>query len=112
MAELQADLYLKKYLDPQLLIDRRNFRDDFLATLGTVPQAARTADGVRRNKLINNVQFKVNNQTEFTPKAVDGKNLFVPWEKYDTTPTLITDVELRSLPFNKENAIRKFPPFL
>lgn len=87
MAELQANLYLNKYLDPQLLIDRQNFRDDFLATLGSVPQAARTADGVRRNKLINNVEFKVNNNAEFTPKQVDGKNLIVPWEKFDTTPT-------------------------
>lgn len=107
MAELQANLYLNKYLDPQLLIDRQNFRDDFLATLGTVPQAARTADGVRRNKLINNVEFKVNNNSEFTAKQVEGKNLIVEWEKYDTTPTAITDVELRYLPFDKESAIRK-----
>lgn len=107
MAELQTNLYLNKYLDPQLLIDRRNFRDDFLATLGSVPQAARTADGVRRNKLINNVQFKVNNNSNFTPQAVDGKNLIVPWEKFDTTPTLVTDVEMRYLPFDKMNAIRK-----
>lgn len=107
MAELQANLYLNKYLDPQLLIDRQNFRDDFLATLGTVPQAARTADGVRRNKLINNVEFKVNNDSEFTPKQVEGKNLIVPWEKFDTTPTYVTDEEMRYLPFDKENAIRK-----
>lgn len=107
MAELQSNLYLNKYLDPQLLVDRRNFRDDFLATLGTVPQNARTADGVRRNKLVNNVQFKVNNDSVFTPQAVDGKNLIVPWEKFDTTPSLVTDAEMRYLPFDKENAIRR-----
>ena len=107
MPTLQANLYLNKYLDPQLLVDRRNFRDDFLATLGSVPQSARTADGIYRNKLLNNVEFKVNNNASFTAKAADGKHLFIPWEKYDTTPTAITDVELRYLPFDKESAIRK-----
>lgn len=107
MATLETNLYLTKYLDPQLLIDRRNFRDDFLATLGTVPQGARTADGVRRNKLINNVEFKVNNTSNFTTKKVDGKSLLVPWEHFDTTPTSVTDEELRYLPFNKMSAIRK-----
>lgn len=107
MAELQANLYLNKYLDPQLLIDRRNFRDDFLATLGTVPPNARTADGVRRNKLLNNVEFKVNNNAQFTPKGVEGKNLIVEWEKFDTTPTSVTDAEMRYLVFDKMSAIRR-----
>lgn len=48
MATLVDGLYLNKYLDPQLLVERRNYKADFMQVLGSVPQAALTADGVRK----------------------------------------------------------------
>ena len=106
MATLVDGLYLNKYLDPQLLVERRNYKADFMQVLGSVPQAALTADGVRKNKLINNVGFIVNNTEEFTAQAMTGQNLIIPWEKYDTTPTSCTDEEARYLAFDKRSAIR------
>ena len=55
MAQPVDGLYLNKYVDPQLLIERRNYRADFMQVLGSVPAGALAADGVRRNKLINNI---------------------------------------------------------
>ena len=106
MPTLTDGLYLNKYVDPQLLVERRNYRADFMQVLGAVPAAALSADGVRRNKLINNVGFKVNNTGTFTPAAITGKNIVVPWEVYDTTPTSCTDEEVRSLAFDKRSVIR------
>ena len=68
MAQPVDGLYLNKYVDPQLLIERRNYRADFMQVLGSVPAGALAADGVRRNKLINNVGFRVNNTEDFEPK--------------------------------------------
>lgn len=93
-------------ISTQLLVERRNYKADFMQVLGSVPQAALTADGVRKNKLINNVGFKVNNTEEFTAQAMTGQNLIIPWEKYDTTPTSCTDEEARYLAFDKRSAIR------
>jgi len=106
MATTADGLYLNKYVDPQLLVERRNYKADFMAVLGSVPQSAITADGVRRNKLINNVQFKVNNSQDFTAAAMAGKNVIVPWERYDTTPTSCTEEEIRYLAFDKRSQIR------
>lgn len=106
MATLVDGLYLNKYLDPQLLVERRNYKADFMQVLGPVPQSALSADGVRKNKLINNVGFKVNNTEEFTASAMTGKNLIIPWEKYDTTPTSCSDEEARNLAFDKRSVIR------
>ena len=47
--------WLNQYVAPQLLAERRNYKADFMGVLGAVPQSARNADGVRYNKLINNV---------------------------------------------------------
>lgn len=107
MPDLNPGLYLNKYVDPQLLVERRNYKADFMRVIPGVPQGAITADGIRRNKLINNVGFRVNNTQEFTPKAMNGENLIIPWEKYDTEPTSCTDEEMRALSFDKRSAIRQ-----
>ena len=106
MAQSVDGLYLNKYVDPQLLIERRNYRADFMQVLGSVPAGALAADGVRRNKLINNVGFRVNNTEDFEPKQMTGKNYIVPWEIYDTEPSSCTDDEIRYLAFDKRAAIR------
>ena len=106
MAQPVDGLYLNKYVDPQLLIERRNYRADFMQVLGSVPAGALAADGVRRNKLINNVGFRVNNTEDFEPKQMTGKNYIVPWEIYDTEPSSCTDDEIRYLAFDKRAAIR------
>ena len=112
MAQSVDGLYLNKYVDPQLLIERRNYRADFMQVLGSVPAGALAADGVRRNKLINNVGFRVNNTEDFEPKQMTGKNYIVPWEIYDTEPSSCTDDEIRYLAFDKRAAIRvKHKPF-
>lgn len=106
MATIVDGLYLNKYVDPQLLVERRNYRADFMQVLGAVPAGALSADGVRKNKLINNVGFKVNNKDEFSASAMSGQNIVIPWEVYDTTPTSCTDEEARNLAFDKRSVIR------
>ena len=98
--------WLNQYVAPQLLAERRNYKADFMGVLGSIPQSARNADGVRYNKLINNVQFLVNNNQEFTPTKMNGEKVFLEWEKYDTTPTLVDDAEIRYLAYDKRNAVR------
>ena len=98
--------WLNQYVAPQLLAERRNYKADFMGVLGSVPQSARNADGVRYNKLINNVEFKVNNTAEFTPKKMTGEKVFIEWEKYDTTPTMVDDAEIRYLGYDKRNMVR------
>ena len=98
--------WLNQYVAPQLLAERRNFKADFMGVLGTVPQNARNADGVRYNKLISNVDFKVYNNSEFTAKKMSGEKVFVEWDMFDTTPTLVDDAEVRYLAYDKRNAVR------
>ena len=69
--------WLNQFVAPQLLAERRNYKADFMGVLGAVPQGARNAVGVRYNKLINNVEFKVNNTSEFTPKKMTGEKVFL-----------------------------------
>ena len=106
MATIADGNWLNQYVAPQLLAEYKNYKDDFLGVLGSVPSGAITADGVRANKLINNVGFLVDNTAGFTAKAMAGKKVFVPWEKYDTEPTSVTDAEIKSLGFDKRNAVR------
>lgn len=106
MAEMTDGQHLNQYVAPQLLAEFRNYRDDFIGVLPGVPKAALTADGVRFNKLINNVGFYVNNTEEFTAKQMNGKKRFVEWEKYDTDPTKVDDAEVRSLSYDKRAAVR------
>ena len=60
MAELIDGVYLNKYLAPQLLKEFKNYKDDFVGLLGKPNKAALSADGIRFNKLINNVINKGN----------------------------------------------------
>lgn len=99
--------WLNQYVAPQLLKEFKNDKDDFIGVLKGVPRQALTADGVRLNKLINNVGFRVNNTTPFTAKKMTGEKVFVTWEKYDTEPTEVDDAEARALAFDKRNEVRK-----
>ncbi len=106
MAVLTDGNYLNQFVAPQLLVEFKNFKDDFIGVLKGAPASAITADGIRFNKLINNVGFLVNNTADFTAKKMDGKKTFVEWEKYDTEPTSVDDAEIRSLNFDKRSAVR------
>jgi len=106
MAQEVDGLWLQQYVEPQLLEDFRNYRDDFLGALKGVNIGALDKDGIRFNKLINNVGFKVNANVNFTPEKMDGKKTLVEWDKLDTTPTAYTDAELRAMAFDKESGIR------
>ena len=98
--------WLNQYVAPQLLVEFKNYKDDFIGVIPGVPTQALTADGVRFNKLINNVGFYVDNTDDFTAKKMSGEKVFVPWEKYDTDPTAVDDAEIRNLNFDKRNAVR------
>lgn len=106
MAELTDGQYLNQFVAPQLLQEFKNYNDDFVGTLKPAPRGALTADGVRFNKLINNVGFLVDNDADFTPVKMAGKKAFVPREKYDTTPTEVDDAEIRYLNYDKRAAVR------
>jgi len=106
MSTLTTGQWLNQFVAPQLLQEFKNFKDDFIGVLPGVPKQAMTADGVRFNKLINNVGFYVDNTAEFTAKKMTGQKIFVPWEKYDTDPTEVDDAEIRSLAYDKRAAIR------
>lgn len=106
MATSENGNWLNQFVAPQLLAERRNYKADFIGVLGSIPQQARNADGVRYNKLVNNVDFKVNNTAEFTATSMGGEKVFIEWEKYDTTPTKVDDKEIRYLAYDKRNAVR------
>lgn len=106
MGQTTTGLWLQQYVAPQLLEEFKNYKDDFIGTLKGAPASAITADGIRFNKLLNNVGFYVNNTNGFTPTSMGGEKVFVEWEKYDTTPTSATDAEVRALAFDKRAAIR------
>ena len=106
MATEQDGLFLTQFVEPQLLEDFRNYRDDFLGILKGANPSAIDKDGIRFNKLLNNVQFKVNATVDFTPQPMLGKKTLVEWDKLDTTPTEYTDKELRAMAFDKEAALR------
>ncbi len=98
--------WLNQHVAPQLLVEYKNYKDDFLAVLGSAPAAAITADGIRFNKLVNNVGFLVDNTADFVAKPMTGKKGFVEWEKYDTEPTSVDDAEIRSISFDKRSVVR------
>lgn len=107
MAITEIGQYLNEYVAPQLLLEFRNYKDDFMARLSGAPARAITADGIRFNKLINNVGFYVDNTEDFEAKKMTGEKTFVPWEKYDTDPTEVDDAEIRALPYDKRSEVRK-----
>ncbi|WP_187477842.1 hypothetical protein [Amniculibacterium sp. G2-70] len=107
MANEVDGLWLQQYVEPQLLEDFQNYRDDFIGAIKRANPGAIDKDGIRFNKLINNVGFKVNANVDFTPAKMDGKKTLVEWDKLDTTPTNYSDADLRAMAFDKESEIRK-----
>lgn len=106
MATTETGNWLNQYVAPQLLLEFKNYKDDFIGVLPGANPAAITADGIRFNKLINNVGFYVNNTEDFVAKKMTGQKVFVPWEKYDTDPTEVDDSEIRSLNYDKRSMVR------
>lgn len=106
MATIVDGQWLRTYVAPQLLKEFKNYNDEFLGALKSAPKAAITADGIRFNKLVNNVGFYVGNTADFTPKKMTGQKVFVEWEKYDTDPTEVDDAEVRSLAYDKRSEVR------
>ena len=98
--------WMNQFVAPQLLQEFKNFKDDFIGVIPGVPAAAVTADGVRFNKLINNVQFSVDNTEDFIATSMTGKKTFVEWEKFDTAPTSVDDAEVRYLAYDKRSVVR------
>ena len=99
-------IWLAQYVEPQLLEDFRNYRDDFIGVLERAPERAIDKDGIRFNKLINNIAFYVNKDTDFNPIVVPFKKNLVEWDKLDTDPTEVTDADLRAMAFDRDSAIR------
>ena len=106
MATPVTGQWLTQYVAPQLLQEFKNYKDDFIGVLKGVPRGAITADGVRWNRLLNTVNFYVNNTQTFTPQTINGDKIFVEWEKYDTDPTAVTDEEARYLAYDKRSEVR------
>ncbi|MDR1172279.1 MAG: hypothetical protein LBL24_07495 [Bacteroidales bacterium] len=98
--------WLNQFVAPQLLKELKDYKDVVIAILRGAPTAAITADGIRWNKLLNNVEFRVNNTADFTAAKMTGEKLFVEWEKYDTTPTEVDDAEIRYLAYDKRAEVR------
>lgn len=106
MPALVDGLWLNQYVSPQLLKEFKNYKNDFMGVLKSAPKGAVSADGIRMHRLVNNVDFLINNTTPFTATKMDGKKVVIPWDKLDTTPTKVDDAEVRSLPFDKRAAVR------
>lgn len=106
MPDFESGLWTRSYVDPQLLEDFRNYNDNFISVLRRPNKSALDTDGIKMNKLINNVGFVVNATTDFTAKKMEGQKTLVPWDKLDTTPTAYTNAELRAMAFDKEAALR------
>lgn len=104
---LDTGTWLKQYVDPQLLSEFKNYKDDFIATLMPAPKASIDTDGIKFNKLINAVGLHVNKATAFTPVTIDSQKGLVEWDKLDTDVTVVTDEELRAMPFDKDSEIKK-----
>ncbi len=106
MATIADGNWLNQYVAPQLLLEFKNYNDAFLQALKGAPKQAITADGIRFNKLINNVGFYVDNTADFVAKKMAGKKVFVEWEKYDTDTTEVDDAEIRALGYDKRSEVR------
>ncbi len=107
MPALVDGTWLAQYVEPQLLEEFRNFKDDFIGTLKAPNKAAIDKDGIKFNKLINTIPFHVNKTDAFTPVVVDAKKTLVTWDKLDTGLTVVTDAELRAMAFDKESELRR-----
>lgn len=106
MPALVDGIWLAQYVEPQLLEDFRNYNDDFIGVLERAPERAIDKDGIRFNKLVNNIAFHVNKDTDFVPVVVPFKKALVEWDKLDTDPDETSDADLRAMAFDKNSAIR------
>lgn len=106
MAELVNGLWLNQYVAPQLLQEFLNYKDDFVGLIPNAPAGAVSADGLRFNKLINNVNFLINNDQDFDVQSMPGQKGLIEWDKLDTDPTAVDDAEIRSLQFDKRAQVR------
>ncbi|MBE7671670.1 hypothetical protein F7649_11155, partial [Tenacibaculum piscium] len=79
MPALVDGIWLEQYVEPQLLEEFKNFNDDFIGTLKRPNPAAIDKDGIKFNKLINNVGFHINKGDAFTPQSMTGKKGLVNW---------------------------------
>lgn len=107
MPALVDGTWLAQYVEPQLLEEFRNLKDDFIGTLKAPNKAAIDKDGIKFNKLINNIGFHVNKSTAFEPVVVPTKKTLVEWDKLDTDLTVVTDAELRAMAFDKDSELRR-----
>jgi hypothetical protein len=98
--------YLNTYVSPRLLEEYRNYNDNFVGVIPAAPQEAVGTDGLNFNKLINNVQLLINNTQEFTATSMSGKKGHIDWDKLDTTPTKVTNAEIRALAYDKRGTVR------
>lgn len=100
-------LWLEQYVDPILLEEFRNVKDDFIATFTAPSPQAIDKDGIRFNKLKNEIGYHINKDTPFTPIKVNGQRNLVEWDKLDTDLTEVTDAEMRALAFDKESEMMR-----
>lgn len=107
MAELVDGVWLQSFVAPQLLEEFRNYKDDFIGTFTAPPAEAIDKDGIKFNKLINEIKFHVNKTTAFSPVAVPEKKGLIEWDKLDTDLTVISDKAARALAFDKESEYRR-----
>ena len=102
--------HLKELLEPMLVKEFKNDKDDFIGRLKKAPKAAIDTDGIKMNKLVGNVTVEINaNQAVgevFTPTQMPTEKGFIPWDNVDTHPTFVNDEEARALPFDKRAEVR------
>lgn len=106
MPGLEDGLWLKEFVDPQLLEDFQNYKDDFIGTFKAPNPSAIDTDGIKFNKLNNTVGFQINADEDFTPARITGKKGLIEWDKLDTTPTILSDSEVRAMAFDREAEYR------
>lgn len=101
--------HLNKFVSPQLIKDLQNHEDTFTQFLGKVNKGAASADGVSINKLINDISVKtgLSPSAILTPRKLEGKKGFIPWQNFTTETLYFDKEELRALAFDKKGEGRK-----
>lgn len=107
MADLVDGLWLEQFVEPQLLEEFRNYKDDFIGTFKAPSEDAIDKDGIKFNKLINEIKFHVNKDTIFEPVDIPNKKGLVEWDKLDTDLTVVSDKSMRALAFDRESELRR-----
>lgn len=106
MADFEEGLWTRTYVDPQLLEDFKNYKDDFIGTFSAPSTGAIDTDGIKFNKLNNDIGFVVNPTQDFIPQKIKGGKGLIDWDVLGTTPTIITDSEIRAMAFDREAEYR------